>query len=85
MIQRGERLRFALEAREAVGVMGERVGENLDGNVPVEPRIARAKDSPIPPAPIAATISYDPRRAPGARDMRSKFADCNGIRQVRRC
>ena len=42
MIQRGERLRFACEPREAVGIVGEGVREDLEGHVAIEPRIARA-------------------------------------------
>ena len=44
MIQRGERLRFALEARQAVGVGRERLGQDLDRDVAIELRVARAID-----------------------------------------
>ena len=44
MIQRGEDLRFALEAREPLGIGDERVGQDLDGDVPLQPRVARAID-----------------------------------------
>ena len=44
VIQRGEHLRLALEAREAIGVGGERVGEDLQRDVATELRVARAID-----------------------------------------
>ena len=42
MIQRGERLRFALEAREPVGIACEGVGQDLDRDIAIQLRIARA-------------------------------------------
>jgi hypothetical protein len=44
MIQRGEGLRFTLEAREPVRVLRERLGQNLDGDVAIQLRVARAVD-----------------------------------------
>ncbi len=44
MIERGERLRFALEARETLGVIGERRRQNLQGHVAAELRVAGAID-----------------------------------------
>ena len=44
MIQRRERLRFALEAGEPLGVAGERVGQDLDRDVAIQLRVARAID-----------------------------------------
>ena len=44
MIERGEDLRFALEAREAIGIVGEGLGQDLDRDVAIELRIARAID-----------------------------------------
>ncbi len=44
MIQRGEGLRFALEAREPVGVARERLGQDLDRDVAIELRVARPID-----------------------------------------
>ena len=41
MIQRGEDLRFALEPREPVRVGRERLGQDLDGDVAIELRVAR--------------------------------------------
>ena len=42
MIQRREHLRFALEARHALGVVSERVGQHFHRDVAAEPGIARA-------------------------------------------
>jgi hypothetical protein len=40
MVQRALRARFLLEAREPFGVGGEGGGQDLDGDVATEPRIA---------------------------------------------
>jgi hypothetical protein len=37
-------LRFALEAREAIGVMTECFGQDFECDIAIEPRIARAID-----------------------------------------
>ena len=42
--QGGERLGFAFEARQPLRVCGEEFGEDLDGDVAIEPRVARAID-----------------------------------------
>ena len=42
MIQRRERLRFALEAGQAIGISRERVGQDLDRDVAIQLRVARA-------------------------------------------
>jgi hypothetical protein len=44
MAQRGQHLRFALEAREAFGVRCEGVGKNLQRDVATQPPVARAID-----------------------------------------
>jgi hypothetical protein len=44
MIQRGEHVRLALEARHALGIMAEPVGDDLDRDVAAELRVARAID-----------------------------------------
>ena len=44
MVQRGERLRFALEARQPLGIGGEAVRQDLDRDVAIELRVARAID-----------------------------------------
>jgi hypothetical protein len=40
MVDRSEELRLAVEARDAFGVVSDRICQNLDRNVPAEPRIA---------------------------------------------
>jgi hypothetical protein len=53
--ERGDRLGLALEAGERVGVRGQLRREDLDGDVPVELRVAGAV---LPsPAPSGARIS----------------------------
>jgi hypothetical protein len=44
MIERGEGLRFTLESGETFGIGCEKVWQDLDGDVSIEPRIARAID-----------------------------------------
>src|SRR5262245_15103282 len=44
MIERGEDTRFALEARQTIGMGRERGRQDLDGDVAPESRIARAVD-----------------------------------------
>ena len=44
MIERRERLRFARETREAIGVERERLGQHLDRDVAIELRVRRAID-----------------------------------------
>jgi hypothetical protein len=46
MIERGQDLRFALEAREAIGIVDERVRQDFDRDVAIERRIARPIDLP---------------------------------------
>ncbi len=42
MIQCRQRLRFALEPGDAFRIGRDRLGEDFDGNVPIELRVARA-------------------------------------------
>ena len=42
MRQRGDGLRFAIESREPLRIARDRLGQNLDGDVAIEARIARA-------------------------------------------
>jgi hypothetical protein len=56
MIQRGEHPRFALEAREPLGIVREAAGKNLDRDVPARVRVARTVDLAIPPAPISRSM-----------------------------
>ncbi len=44
MVQRGERPGFALEARQPVSVVRERLGEDLDRHIAPELGVARAID-----------------------------------------
>src|SRR5262245_6469044 len=44
MVQCRQRLRFALEAVDAFRIGGDRLGEDFDGDVPIELRVARAID-----------------------------------------
>ena len=44
MVQRGERLRFAREAREAFAVGGKELGQDLDRDAAIELRVAGAID-----------------------------------------
>ena len=46
MIQRGEGLRFALEAGAAISVVRERLGQDLDRDVAIQLRVARTKHLP---------------------------------------
>src|SRR5262249_47498578 len=41
MVQRRKNLRFALEAREPIGIGRERLGQHLQGDVTIEPGIPR--------------------------------------------
>jgi hypothetical protein len=49
--------RLVLEPRESARIHRKLRGENLDGHLAIEPRIARAIDFAHPPAPMAAMIS----------------------------
>ena len=64
----GEYLGFPLESCQPLGVVRERVGQNLDRDL--APRLVSVArhTSPMPPAPIRAVISYGPSRVPGAND-----------------
>ena len=42
VIERRERLGFAYEARQPVGVLRKRLGQHLDRDIPIERRVARA-------------------------------------------
>ena len=48
VLELGEELRLALEAGEAVGVGGERLGEDLDRDLALQLRVGRAVDDPHP-------------------------------------
>ena len=57
MIERREHLRFALEPREAFGIGGEGLGQDFQRDVAIQLRVVRPMTSPMPPAPMAPTIS----------------------------
>ena len=61
MVERREQVRFALESRDAVGIGGEGTRKDLERYVAVEPGIARAITSPMPPAPRSDTSRRSPR------------------------
>jgi hypothetical protein len=42
MIERGEQLRFAFESRDARGVDGDACWKDLERDIAIQPRIARA-------------------------------------------
>ena len=44
MVERGERLRFAREPRQPIRIAGERIGQDLQRDVAIELRVARAID-----------------------------------------
>ena len=46
VVQRGEGLRFPLEAREPIGVVRERLGQDLDRDVSIQLRVAGPEDLP---------------------------------------
>jgi hypothetical protein len=57
MIQRGQHLRFAREARHSIGVLREGVGQNLDSNIAVELRVGSASIK------SRNTVCHDSKRA----------------------
>lgn len=50
MIQRGEALRLALEAREAFGIRDEHLQQDFDRHLAIELRIARDRPRPSRPS-----------------------------------
>src|SRR5712691_10929745 len=66
MVQRGEHFGFALKAREAIRIVGDRCRQHLDGDRASQIAVSRAIHLAIPPAPMGLTISYGPRRVPAA-------------------
>ena len=71
VIQRGEDLRFALESREAIGIVGERLRQDLDRDVAIAAS-CRARDRPRPCRPRRAPRRF--RRDPGAYQRRGPGA-----------
>ena len=62
MIQRGERLRFTLKSRDAFGIGDERLGQDLDRDLAIELRVARAIHLAHPACPerVANLIRAEP-------------------------
>ena len=73
MIEGRERLRFAREPGQAIGIAGEGVRKDLQRDVAIQLRVVARYTSPMPPAPRAESISYGPSRVPGVR------ANCRGL------
>jgi hypothetical protein len=48
VVQRGESSGLTLEARDPISIVGERLGQCLDGDVAIQFRVAGAKDLPHP-------------------------------------
>jgi hypothetical protein len=67
--QRREHLRFALESRRALRVADEVLRQDLQRDVALKFRSARAIDLPMPPAPSSEITSYAPTRVPLARGI----------------
>ena len=72
VIQRGEDVSLTLESGEPLRVTREQVRQDLDGDLATEPRVVRAIDFAMPPAPSSATTSYDPRRVPAETGIDSE-------------
>ena len=68
MIERGQDLRFTTEAGDALGIVGEGVGKELQSDVAPELRVFARYTSPIPPLPSSDRISYGPSRVPALID-----------------
>jgi len=60
VVERCERACLALEAHQTVGIVGERLWQDLQRHVAVEPRIARAIHLAIPPSPNFPMTRYAP-------------------------
>jgi len=70
MIEGGEHLRFALEARQSLGVVRDRAQPHFDRDVAIQLPVARARyTAPMPPSPSEETISKGPGRVPEVRLM----------------
>jgi hypothetical protein len=64
MVERGQHVRFAFEACEAVRVLRDGGEDDLQRDVSIQLGVARYT-SPIPPKPIRSITSYVPIRVPG--------------------
>ena len=77
MVERGDCASFTFEAASAPHTVRIVFTENLDCNVPVQPRIARVH-FPMPPAPSVDLISYGPSREFASRAIASPVPDFAG-------
>ena len=73
VVERAEHLGFALEARPAIGMAGERVGQHLQRDLALEPCVACPEDLAHPPWPMKPRISYGPTRVPVDNVTRPPF------------
>jgi hypothetical protein len=64
MVQRRQNDGLALETREPFGVVGQRIGKHLHGNVAVERSVARTVDLAHAAFASRSPISYGPTRVP---------------------
>ena len=69
VVERGDRLRLALEALAALVVLREAGGEDLDATLRSRRVSFPRQTSPMPPAPIGAVSSYGPSREPAWGDI----------------
>jgi hypothetical protein len=85
MIERREHPGFALEPHEAIGVGSERLRQDLQRDLAVEPRIPRAIDLPHPACPERAEdlIRAEPSTSGEAHDVPSRV-ESTGVRIIRR-
>jgi hypothetical protein len=70
LIERGERFGLPLEPRHTFGIIRKRLGEDLDGHVAIDLRIAGAVDLTHPAGPTGRLdlICADPRARRQAHD-----------------
>jgi hypothetical protein len=66
MVEGRGRAGFALEPHAPVRIVGDGRRQDFEGHAAIETRVDREYTSPMAPAARAATISYCPRRVPGA-------------------
>ena len=67
MVQRRERLGFALEARQALGVGGEHVRQDLDRDLAPQRRVGAPPDLPHPALADLGRDVVDAEGVPGVR------------------
>ena len=73
MIQRRQDFGFALETRDAIGVSGEDVEDDLDCDLAAEPRVARAVDLAHAARASTERIRTAPSRVPARMDMEERI------------